>query len=57
MHIVSINIGESRSIHIGEKKVATGIYKVPTADAVRITRLGLRGETLDNLPTSRIPSA
>jgi MOSC domain-containing protein YiiM len=46
MHIVSINIGKSRSIRIGEKKVATGIYKHPTAEAVRITRYGLRGDSI-----------
>lgn len=46
MKIVSINIGESRSIRVGEKKVATGIYKHPTAEAVRITKHGVRGDSI-----------
>lgn len=46
MQIVSLNIGESHDIRIGEQKVPTGIYKYPTAEAVRIGKLGLRGDSI-----------
>jgi len=43
MHLVSINIGQSQAMQIGERSVQTGIYKVSVGQA-EVGGLGLAGD-------------
>lgn len=43
MHLISINIGQSQVIPVGERQVDTGIDKRPVSK-IRIERLGLAGD-------------
>jgi MOSC domain-containing protein YiiM/ferredoxin-NADP reductase len=44
MRILSVNIGGSRTVTIKHRTVQTGIYKLPVAGPVPVTRLGLPGD-------------
>ncbi len=44
MNIVSINIAAAQTIRFNDTDVETGIFKQPTKDTVRITKLGLPGD-------------
>ena len=44
MHIHSVNIGEERSINA--KSGTSGIYKIPSSDAVHVGELGLDGDVI-----------
>ena len=44
MQLISVNIGEERSIGIASGK--TGIYKLPTTDRVPITKNGIKGDVI-----------
>lgn len=44
MHILSVNIGNSREVTIKHQKVQTGIYKTPVSGPVPVTRFGLPGD-------------
>ena len=50
MHLISVNVGQERSIQIGKQADMTGIYKVPAPGAVTITAGGVTGEVFAPLP-------
>ncbi len=46
MHLISVNVGQERSIQIGKQSDMTGIYKVPAPGAVAITANGVAGDAV-----------
>src|SRR6185295_3063659 len=44
MNIISVNVGLPRELRIGERAVATGIFKAPVAGPVRVRTLNLDGD-------------
>ncbi len=46
MHVISVNVGKERSIRHGKPSGKTGIYKLPRAEPVRVTPLGLDGDAI-----------
>jgi len=44
MKVLSVNIGKSKSVIIGNKKIKTGIYKKPVADSVLVDYDGIVGD-------------
>lgn len=44
MHILSVNIGNSRAVTIKHRTVQTGIYKLPVTGRVHVSRFGLPGD-------------
>jgi len=46
MQLLSVNIGQERSIQNGKRTEATGIYKLPVTMPVAITPLGLAGDAV-----------
>lgn len=44
MHLISLNLGHERAIENGKASGKTGIYKLPTTDAVLLTAEGLAGD-------------
>ena len=44
MHLLSINIGQKRTQHKGDKLETTGIYKLPTREPTRINTLGIEDD-------------
>src|SRR5258706_8126116 len=46
MKLVSVNVGEERPIRNGKPSGKTGIYKIPHAEPVMITSLGLQGDAI-----------
>lgn len=46
MQLLSVNIGQERSIQNGKRTEATGIYKLPVATPVQVTPLGLVGDAV-----------
>lgn len=51
MHILSVNVGKSRTVSIGGRDVATAIYKTPVSGAHRVEGSGLIGdERVDKRP-------
>ncbi|MFN8494682.1 MAG: MOSC domain-containing protein [Caldilineaceae bacterium] len=46
MHLISVNIGQERSIQNAKASGKTGIYKLPTNDPVQITADGLAGDVI-----------
>ena len=46
MQLISVNIGQERSIQNGKRAEATGIYKLPVMTPVQITPLGLAGDVV-----------
>ena len=44
MQLISVNIGQERAQQSGKQQETTGIYKLPTQEAVQITSLGLQGD-------------
>ena len=44
MKLISINIGQERTLQNGNKVEATGIYKVPTNESVEINTLGIQND-------------
>jgi len=46
MYLISVNVGEERSIQIGKQAEQTGIYKVPASGPVAITTLGVAGDAV-----------
>jgi MOSC domain-containing protein YiiM len=49
MHITSINIGKQETLQIGNRAVATGIYKSPVQGKVSINTDGLTGDFIGNI--------
>lgn len=46
MKLISINLGEERILERRGRVEKTGIFKLPTAGAVKVTRLGLEGDVV-----------
>jgi MOSC domain-containing protein YiiM len=46
MYLISVNVGQERSIQIGKQADMTGIYKVPASGAVAITADGVAGDAV-----------
>ncbi len=44
MQLISVNIGQERTLQIGNKVETTGIYKFPTNEAVEIETLGIKND-------------
>jgi MOSC domain-containing protein YiiM/ferredoxin-NADP reductase len=44
MHVLSVNVGDSRSVTIKHRTVQTGIYKIPVTGPVSVSRFGLPGD-------------
>jgi MOSC domain-containing protein YiiM len=42
--VVSVNIGEARTVEWQGRKFATGIFKTPVNSSVRVETLGIRGD-------------
>ena len=48
MRLVSVNVGKARTILKDKTAETTGIYKLPVADPVEVTALGLQGDQVCN---------
>ena len=48
MYVLSVNVGQEREIYNGKPSGKTGIYKIPTSDAVQIHALGLEGDVISD---------
>lgn len=46
MQLISVNIGQARSIQNAKESGQTGIYKLPVPDLVQITQTGLPGDAI-----------
>ncbi len=46
MQLISVNIGQERSIQQGKESGKTGIYKQPVSGPVQVTKLGLPGDAI-----------
>ena len=46
MRLISVNLGEERILQRRDRVERTGIFKVPTEEAVKITKLGLEGDVI-----------
>lgn len=46
MELMSVNLGQERILQRNGRVEATGIFKIPTHHAVRVTRLGLEGDVI-----------
>lgn len=46
MKLISVNIGEKRTLQKGQDLVTTGIFKLPAGGRVRIGELGLEGDVI-----------
>ncbi|MBI5351142.1 MAG: MOSC domain-containing protein [Chloroflexi bacterium] len=44
MKLISINIGQERTLQNGNKVETTGIYKIPTSESVEINSLGISND-------------
>ena len=48
MELISVNIGQERSIQNGKASGKTGIYKLPVTTPVQITFLGIPGDAISD---------
>ena len=46
MNLISINLGEERILQRRDRVERTGIFKLPVAGPVRVTKLGLEGDVI-----------
>lgn len=46
MNLISVNLGEERILERKDRVERTGIFKFPTQDAVRVTKLGLERDVI-----------
>lgn len=46
MELISVNIGQERTLERKDRVEQTGIFKFPTETPVRVTRLGLEGDVI-----------
>lgn len=46
MNLISINLGQERILERKDRVERTGIFKFPTQEAVRVTKLGLEGDVI-----------
>ena len=45
VHILSVNVGKPKFIHLQDRAIETGIYKLPVAGPAYVTKDGLAGDT------------
>ena len=48
MEILSINVGKEGTIQYGERRVSTGIHKLPTEHPVQVSRRGLEEDVISD---------
>ena len=48
MNVVSVNLGQERGLRRKDRFEKTGIFKIPTQETVKVTRLGLEGDVVVN---------
>src|SRR5687768_2572609 len=46
MKLISVNLGEQRTLQRKDRVEITGIFKIPTPEAVKVTKLGLEGDVV-----------
>ena len=46
MNLISVNLGQERILQRHDRVEQTGIFKFPTNEAVRVTKLGLEGDVI-----------
>lgn len=46
MNLSSVNLGQERILQRNDRVERTGIFKMPTNEAVRVTKLGLEGDVI-----------
>ena len=46
MKLMSVNLGEERTLQRKDRVERTGIFKIPTREAVKVTKLGLEGDVV-----------
>lgn len=46
MNLISVNLGQERILERKQRAERTGIFKLPTEEAVRVTELGLEGDVI-----------
>ena len=46
MELISVNLGEKRTLQRRDRSEQTGIFKLPNETAIQITRLGLAGDVV-----------
>jgi MOSC domain-containing protein YiiM len=46
MNLVSVNLGQERILQRRDRVERTGIFKFPTQEAVKVTKLGLEGDVI-----------
>jgi MOSC domain-containing protein YiiM len=46
MNLMSVNLGQERILQRKDREERTGIFKFPTAEAVKVTRLGLEADVI-----------
>jgi MOSC domain-containing protein YiiM len=46
MNLVSVNLGQERILQRKDRVERTGIFKFPTPEAVKVTKLGLEGDVI-----------
>src|ERR671924_1254812 len=46
MNVISLNLGQERMLQRKDRVERTGIFKFPTQEQVKITKLGLQGDVV-----------
>jgi MOSC domain-containing protein YiiM len=46
MNLMSLNLGQERTLQRKDRMERTGIFKIPTQEPVRVTKLGLEGDVV-----------
>ena len=46
MQLMSVNLGQERTLHRKDRVEQTGIFKFPTDEPVKLTKLGLEGDVI-----------
>src|SRR5262245_33926778 len=46
MNLISVNLGQERTLQRKDRVEVTGIFKFPTQEVVRVTNLGLEGDVI-----------
>jgi MOSC domain-containing protein YiiM len=46
MKLISVNLGQERTLQRKGRVETTGIFKIPTQEAVKVTKLGLEGDAV-----------
>jgi MOSC domain-containing protein YiiM len=48
MKLISVNLGTSQALEIGNHAIKTGIFKTPVSNSVRVGKLGLESDVVQN---------